>query len=179
MLLYRTAKLLCFVVRYISLVGINEITSGVSEKPLLRIRLLFLKLGYCMKFQLRKIILVCVFVVLELLDNSYSQMPSQQSYPKFTAYEIKGLQPDFWAKKSDVTDRAKIKNVGINLEWDLWEKKVKLAPCESFEQEYDNRCYEIDKKADDEVRSYSENGAIVTGILYGVPKWARVGNVNC
>ncbi len=99
-------------------------------------------------------------------------------YPQRDTYRIKGINPDFWPNKDEfVTQHTGV--VAVNLVWFSWEPTPHAPPCGGSEQEYDGRCYNIPSDADDAIRGYTDRGVVVTGILYGVPAWARSGNTGC
>ncbi len=99
-------------------------------------------------------------------------------YPVRDTYRIKGINPDFWPNKDEfVTQHTGV--VAVNLVWFSWEPSPDSPPCGGSQQEYDGRCYNIPADADDAIRGYTDRGIVVTGVLYGVPAWARTGNTGC
>ena len=93
-------------------------------------------------------------------------------YPEKSPYDIKGLQPDFWSDKDEIAGNG-TGAVVMNLVWAFWEPAVKSPPCGSGEVEYDGHCFKIDGGVDGEIKQYSAKGIVVTGVVYGVPAWAR------
>ncbi|MBW2703722.1 MAG: hypothetical protein JRF33_23130 [Deltaproteobacteria bacterium] len=86
--------------------------------------------------------------------------------------------PDFWSNRNELAE-VQTGAISVNLVWALWEGNTKSPPCSGSEQEYDGHCFVIDQSRDAEIRAYTDLGVVVTGIVYGVPGWARVGNTGC
>ena len=99
-------------------------------------------------------------------------------YPERDAYHIKGIQPDFWPNPAEFVDHV-TGGVSMNMVWDIWEPSFRQPPCRNGEEEYDGHCFRIDQNVDAAIRDYTARGVIVTGIVYGVPEWARTGNTGC
>ncbi len=98
-------------------------------------------------------------------------------YPVRDAYWIKGIQPDFWNIDELADDY--VGAVSMNLVWANWEPSEKAPPCGGSQEEYQGHCYDIDSATDQAIKAWSDRGVVVTGIVYGVPAWARVGNTGC
>ncbi|HAA53465.1 MAG TPA: hypothetical protein DCE42_01840 [Myxococcales bacterium] len=97
-------------------------------------------------------------------------------YPSKSLYHIKGLQPDFWPNRADVIGNN-VGRIAVNLVWASWEPSVKSPPCASNEITYDNHCFKLQQHVENEIKAYSAKGVVVTGVLYGVPGWARKGRI--
>ena len=101
------------------------------------------------------------------------------AYPERDVYHIKAIQPDFWPDKNEFVNHV-TGGVAVNLVWDLWEPAYNPPPCDQgTQEEYDGHCFTIRQGEDGAVRDYSALGLVVTGIIYGVPAWARTGNSGC
>ena len=110
-------------------------------------------------------------------DEGTPQPPAPLPYPDKTPYQVKGLQPDHWPDKDEIAGNG-TGSVAMNMVWYGWEPSPKAPPCGEAQQEFDGRCFAISDGVDGEIRDYTERGVVVTGILYGVPEWARQ-NVVC
>jgi hypothetical protein len=99
-------------------------------------------------------------------------------YPARDAYHIKGVNPDFWSNRNELVTHQ-IGAISLNMIWSSWEPVKDAPPCSASQQEYDGRCFKIDQQTDAEIAAYSALGVAVTGIVYGVPSWARTGNTGC
>jgi hypothetical protein len=103
--------------------------------------------------------------------------PSALPYPDKTPYDVKGLQPDFWSDKDEIAGNG-TGAIAVNLVWAFWEPAKDTAPCGGGKVEYGGHCFTIDAGVDGEIKQYTAKGLVVTGVVYGVPAWARPG-VNC
>ncbi len=102
--------------------------------------------------------------------------PPVLPYPTKSLYHIKGLQPDFWPNRTEVIGNN-VGRIAVNLVWAHWEPSKKTPPCASNEVSFDGHCFRIQTQLDNEIKAYSAKGVVVTGVLYGVPTWARQGRV--
>ena len=117
-----------------------------------------------------------------LSDKAYFR-PTQQEIlnpnetPVRSIYGIKSIQTDYWKIDDFVGNGAG--GAAINYLWASNQPTLKYAPCGSGEEEYDGQCFRIDSWVDQITRDYSNRNLIITGVLIGVPDWARVNNFNC
>jgi hypothetical protein len=93
-------------------------------------------------------------------------------YPTRTAYRLKGLQPDFWSDIDEIANNN-TGGIAVNLVWAEWEPALKAPPCAAQEEEYDGHCFVVSAQVEQTIREYSKRNVVVTGVVYGVPAWAR------
>ena len=101
-----------------------------------------------------------------------SAAPPALPYPEKTPYDVKGLQPDFWPDKDEIAGNG-AGAIAVNLVWAFWEPTAKSPPCGGDQVEYDGHCFQVDQGVENEIEQYTNRGVVVTGVVYGVPGWAR------
>ena len=89
-------------------------------------------------------------------------------YP--TRKSVKGLQPDFW-NSSDIIGNE-VAGVAMNLVWETWQP-TKTGACASGQVKYDGYCFTVEPSNAAAIKTYTDAGVVVTGVVYGVPSWAR------
>ena len=98
----------------------------------------------------------------------YKTISSPDIYPK--KKDIKGIQPDFVDPNQIIGNG--VSTVAFNFPWFVWEP-TKKSKCSPSEYSYKDSCYRIDHNTVNQIRRYTNAGLTVTGILYGVPNFAR------
>ncbi len=96
-------------------------------------------------------------------------------YPIRTGFDIKSINTDFWPESQDLID-ANTAGVMVNLVWESWQPS-RDATCSASQVSFEGQCFTIQPAFDRLIRYWSEQGRTVTGILYGVPSWARDNSV--
>lgn len=110
--------------------------------------------------------------VVESLPLPQSQLLDPNVYPARGFSDIKGLQPDFWPNKADISPG--LGTVSMNLFWPEWEPSPAAPPCGLGRPiEFDGHCFALPTAVDDAIREYTNLGVSVTAIVYGTPAWAR------
>ena len=89
-------------------------------------------------------------------------------YP--TRKSVKGLQPDFW-NANDIIGNE-VAGVAMNLVWETWQP-TKTGACASGQVKYDGYCFSVEPSNAAAIKTYTDAGVVVTGVIYGVPAWAR------
>lgn len=109
-----------------------------------------------------------LILIVLLLTEISPKLTSKDIYP--TRQSIKGIQPDF-QDPNQIIGNA-IHGVAFNFVWEVWQPSP-TSSCSSGQYLYDGYCFNIDQHTVDHVKTYSDNGVVVTGVFYGVPGWAR------
>ncbi|MDO6459098.1 DUF5722 domain-containing protein [Granulosicoccaceae sp. 1_MG-2023] len=92
-------------------------------------------------------------------------------YPERDAFSIKAIQTDGW-EKQDFVD-ANVGGVAVNFSWLHWQPSEKTGTCNTANEfSYDGYCFRMAPSVDEEIRFWTENDVLVTGIVVNVPEWA-------
>ncbi len=97
------------------------------------------------------------------------------AYPNRTGFDIKSVNTDFWPNSQELLD-ANTAGIGVNLVWESWQPS-RSNNCTSSQIKFDGACFTVQSPFDQKIKYWSAQGKTVTGILYGVPAWARNNNV--
>ncbi len=99
-------------------------------------------------------------------------------YPVRSAYRIKGVRPDDWANRDDIS-KSNTGSVQLYFYWADWEPTKKAPPCDvgAHEVAYDGRCFYAPPEFDEAVLDWTSRGVAVTATVTTVPSWARTKRV--
>jgi hypothetical protein len=112
------------------------------------------------------LIFIFAFQNIQSKDDSFID---KRKYPNRKS--IKGLQPDFQPINQIIGNA--VHTVAMNFVWSNWQPTLKKSSCSSNEFLYSGLCYKLDAGLIDVVKTYTKSEIMVTGIIYGVPSWAR------
>ena len=91
-----------------------------------------------------------------------------KQYP--TRKSIKGLQPDFQDTNQVIGNE--VHGVAFNFVWETWQPTL-TSNCASGQVKYQGYCFTPQQSHINQIRTYTNAKVVVTGVLYGVPSWAR------
>lgn len=99
-------------------------------------------------------------------------------YPTRSAYRLKGIRPDDWANRDDIS-KNNAGSVQMYFFWATWEPTKKAPPCNAAadEEEYDGHCFFVPPDFDAAVLDWTSRGVAVTASVGYVPAWARTKRV--
>jgi len=106
----------------------------------------------------------------ELLPQSV-ELGNSLPYHDRTGFDLKSLHPDFWPNRQELVD-ADTAGVAVNLLWENWQPTLETN-CTAEQIQHEGQCFTIEVAFDHVIKYWSDQGKTVTGILYGVPAWAR------
>ena len=110
-----------------------------------------------------------IITILQSVQSRDTSFTNKRQYPNRKS--IKGLQPDF-QDINQIIGNA-VHTVAINFVWSDWQPTLKKSSCSSNEQKYNGLCYNLNQNIIDVIKQYTNSEIMVTGIMYGVPSWAR------
>ena len=108
------------------------------------------------------------FLILLLLISVNPKLTSKDTYP--TRHSIKGIQPDFQDPNQLIGNA--VHGVAFNFVWSIWQP-TQTASCGDGQVFYDGNCFSVQQSTVNHIRAYTDAGVVVTGVIYGVPDWAR------
>ena len=122
-----------------------------------------------MSYSKRNIAFCIILLCLNSLQARDATFLDKRKYPNRKS--IKGLQPDF-QDINQIIGNA-VHTVAFNLVWAGWQPILKKGPCSPDEFLYNELCYKLDQASINAIRQYTNAEVMVTGVLIGVPEWAR------
>ena len=101
-----------------------------------------------------------LLILLVALSTISSRITSKDTYPKRTS--VKGLQPD--GQDTNQIIGNQVHGVAFNFVWAFWQPSKKTSWA-SGEVKYNGYCFQVDKSTASQVKTYSDNGVVVTGVF--------------
>lgn len=113
---------------------------------------------------------LAVLICLGFAAQSHAQgLP----YPAYSVEQIKGIgaEPrDQWLWSGMIGNRAG--GTVTNIPWSFFQPSNTTPPCAAGQEEYQGSCYSMRPEIDALVKTFSDQGVMVTGILVLPPSWA-------